>query len=845
MQIIFSIIIGLLVAITFFNLAIVIARYQVRIYAPLLLIGISLISFYAILIQFYQVSGLEESIFFAKLAYSFLFITMLPFYWFIYYYSEYKHKAVPIFFSSITIIFLIVLITEPFGIFYANINGVKEFYSVTGTTIKQFDGIKHNYDVAIYLLLVLIIIFVIHASINISKKQSLLRALNFGSSMSLILLGVLIDKYIYNFEKEVLFALVLPVMTQILVQDILNLPKLKSELEKSKSLFENIFEKAPSAMIKIETDGKILLANKVLLSSLELRPDEVIGKHFLSFIAPADKEKSLNRFSDLLSSKTKTDKSKYRLISKSGIRWFKLNSTFFTKDKINPAYIISVGEDITEKELIAGQLVESKTIFQQLFDNINSGVAIYRSTKDNSNFEIIDINKAGQLLSKVNIDKVKGKFITEIFPSVKEMGLFEILIKVNNTGKPNYLPYTVYEDNRLKQWVENYVFKLPSGMLVAIYEDISEKQRAYNIIRDNEARYKLLANATSEAVFISDKDGIIELNSTAPEIFGYTYDELIGKNGMALVAPESKEIAKNNLLTKDTSEFEIQFMRKNGEIFPGFISSKIFIYKGSRKRLNIIRDLTTQKENEHALIKAKEKAELSDRLKSTFLAQVSHEIRTPVGAILSFSQLLNSLINNNSEEISDIFEGIESSGKRIIRTINLILNVSEIQTDSYDFKLKQMSLKNEVLQPIVKEFKYQANLKKLKLTLKCDENIQINADEYSTIQIFANLIDNAIKYTNEGFIKLEVTTNDSGEISVKVIDSGIGISEEFLPDLFKPFTQEEDGYTRKYEGTGLGLTLVAEYCKMNNIELSVESQKGKGTTFKTVFKPNTSLSFNS
>ena len=111
----------------------------------------------------------------------------------------------------------------------------------------------------------------------------------------------------------------------------------------------------------------------------------------------------------------------------------------------------------------------------------------------------------------------------------------------------------------------------------------------------------------------------------------------------------------------------------------------------------------------------------------------------------------------------------------------------------------------------------------------------ITGDEYSAMQIFINLVDNAIKYTNQGKVEIVISKTHENKVEVKIIDSGIGISKEYIGNLFTPFSQEEQGYTRRFEGNGLGLALVKRYCEMNNAEIMVESVKGKGSTFKVVF----------
>ena len=116
-----------------------------------------------------------------------------------------------------------------------------------------------------------------------------------------------------------------------------------------------------------------------------------------------------------------------------------------------------------------------------------------------------------------------------------------------------------------------------------------------------------------------------------------------------------------------------------------------------------------------------------------------------------------------------------------------------------------------------------------------NKNNSIKCDEYSIHQIFSNLIDNAVKYTASGSVIIELRKDKDNKIEVEVKDTGIGISEDYLQNLFLPFSQEEQGYTRKFDGNGLGLALVKKYCELNNIGISVSSKKGTGTSFTLIF----------
>ena len=244
------------------------------------------------------------------------------------------------------------------------------------------------------------------------------------------------------------------------------------------------------------------------------------------------------------------------------------------------------------------------------------------------------------------------------------------------------------------------------------------------------------------------------------------------------------------------------------------------------------------KEAQAELLLAKEKAENSDKLKSEFLAQMSHEIRTPINSILSFSGLIKDEFEPRlTSEYRSCFNAINKAGDRIIRTVDMILNMSDLQTGSYEVHPSEYNLFESVKAGLSEEFTHKAREKGLEFKLNTPVfPTIIQADEYTVNQIFANLIDNALKYTSSGKVEVSFEDLNKNEFAAKITDTGIGISEDFIPRMFEPFTQEEQGYTRRYEGNGLGLALVKKYCDLSNVKINVTSTKGKGTTFHLNFR---------
>ncbi|MBU2506339.1 MAG: GAF domain-containing sensor histidine kinase [Bacteroidetes bacterium] len=286
--------------------------------------------------------------------------------------------------------------------------------------------------------------------------------------------------------------------------------------------------------------------------------------------------------------------------------------------------------------------------------------------------------------------------------------------------------------------------------------------------------------------------------------------------------------------SKTIHKIKIKEITDTYEILAGQAATAIRnaqLYNGQIQAFNALQESNT------LLTQAKEDAEKSDRLKSEFLAQMSHEIRTPLHILMSYSTFLKEEIAEHlDDELSSNFSAIEDAGKRIIRTTDLILNMSEVQTGNYDYIPSQFSIYDEIIENLLKDYAEEIERKKLKISVVRNERKDfIEADKYSIFQVFSNLIDNAIKYTNEGSIQVSIARNGDKNLFVSVADSGIGISESYMPNLFKPFSQEEQGYSRKYEGNGLGLALIKNYCDLNNAQIEVKSKKSSGSTFIVTF----------
>ncbi len=376
--------------------------------------------------------------------------------------------------------------------------------------------------------------------------------------------------------------------------------------------------------------------------------------------------------------------------------------------------------------------------------------------------------------------------------------------------------------------------------------EINQRKMAEFSLRQSEEQFKLLFELAPIGMVIDSPEGkILKVNKAFCETVGYSETELIGKDAQSLIYPEDIMVLEK--LHRDLIDeiypdiyIEKRFLRKDSEIIYTIIKS-VLVRDDEGKPLHFIDqiiDISKRKQVEKELLVAKEKAEESDRLKTAFLAQMSHEIRTPLNIILNATPLLADETAYLNKEKELLLEAVSSSGKRLLRTIDLILNMSSVQAGNYkpNFEIIQLE---KILGELVRDFYALSIEKNIELGFVNDlKNPEIRADKYTLIQIFQNLIGNAVKYTRKGSVTIKVYKNKDEKICVDIKDTGIGMSKEYQANLFSPFSQENVGYKREFEGNGLGLALVKKYVDINNSEIKVCSEKDKGSVFTVIFQNN-------
>jgi len=241
-------------------------------------------------------------------------------------------------------------------------------------------------------------------------------------------------------------------------------------------------------------------------------------------------------------------------------------------------------------------------------------------------------------------------------------------------------------------------------------------------------------------------------------------------------------------------------------------------------------DLTLMIESKRRIIEAKELAEMNDRLKSAFLSNMSHEIRTPLNGIIGFSDMLLKMDFSELEK-SEFLQIINKSGKRLMNLVNDIVDLSKIQSGQVQPSYKPFNLKN-LIYDLFYFFKPRAEEKAIQFKLKVEQvnNINITSDENKIHQILSNLVSNAIKFTNVGYIELRCEL-EKNIIIFNVSDSGIGIPENADVNIFDRFSRIENDSQYNFDGAGLGLAITKGLVEMLGGSIRYESEINKGTTF--------------
>ena len=390
-----------------------------------------------------------------------------------------------------------------------------------------------------------------------------------------------------------------------------------------------------------------------------------------------------------------------------------------------------------------------------------------------------------------------------------------------------------------------------NGILIN-YHDVTELQEAEEKLRRSEERFKALHNASFGGIAIHDKGMILDCNKGLVDKSGYSMDELIGMNGLELIAEDCREFVMKKIIAGYDKPYQTTGLRKNGEEYPLRLEGRNVPYRDSQVRVVEFRDITDtkrveleiqQKNQELAttlerikkinseLEKAKERAEESDRLKTAFLSNLSHEIRTPMNGILGFADLLSSE-DLEAEDQQSYVSIIQQSGERMLSLINDLIDISHIETGQIKISKKEVNI-NQLLTRVFAFFKPLAEQSGLEFTLEKglqEKDSFLLTDPTRVEQVLTNLLGNAIKFTKQGEISFGYKQTQN-QLRFWIKDTGRGIPPDMTEAVFERFRQVDDSTYREEEGSGLGLAISKSIVELLGGEIGVISEIGSGSEF--------------
>lgn len=621
------------------------------------------------------------------------------------------------------------------------------------------------------------------------------------------------------------------------VLDITERKQAETALRESEERFRTLYNDAVVGLYRTNSQGEILLANHALVKMLRFQSFDELAAINLnrSGVGTAYQRQ---KFIDQIEKEGEVKDLEVIWICRDGKEIFvreNAKAIYDSNGKI--FYYDGTVEDITEQKKAAEALKKIQHLFETLA--LVSPVGIFRTDQDGYTTYVNPryLNLTGLSLEEV----MGGGWLNAVHPDDKE--------KLKENWLSDFKSHEIFNaeyrfirpdgtivwvmGNAVPEWIDNKIV----GYIGTI-TDITESKQVEIVLRKSEEKYRMIFENVQDLYYEVMIDGTILEVSPSIEILSkgqYKMDDLIGKSMFDFYSePKERQALLEALQERGAvRDFEITLKNSDGSKIPCSISAKIIfdVHGHPEKIIGSMHDITDRKNASEALKLAKEKAEASDKLKTTFLNNISHEVRTPMNGILGFAEIM-SQPDLSEEEKKDSISMLHESSDRLLNTITNYMDISLITSGNMSVNKKDF-IPGQVLRKIFDNYKTICSNRKLELLLKIPEqtdNILINSDPEIFQKIIAHLLSNAIKFTEKGSINFGYIIHE-GEIEFFVKDTGIGIGKESVDNIFDRFVKEDHGPSRLSEGSGLGLSIAKGMVEIIGGNIRVESEIGVGSCF--------------
>jgi len=519
-------------------------------------------------------------------------------------------------------------------------------------------------------------------------------------------------------------------------------------------------------------------------------------------------------------------------------------SVFETKlepilDSLGVCRMISgISRDITDWKKARQALLESEEKYRLLFDAESDALLML----DGDTGLILDANQAAVGLYGYPLEELRTKRLSDLStqPEKNQRAFDEewtqVALRWHRRQDGQVFPTEITSS---KLMIGEHKIRI-----IAI-RDVTQRMVAEEELRRSEERFRLAIENAPISVSIVTQEGIIlYMNRRGCELFECLPEDVVGQQVVERfwVNPAQRAEWLERLRNEGhIVDFEVRYQNLAQTRKLWVLASGVFIqYQGQRVVLTFQYDISQRKEMEGQLIGAMRRAEAASLAKSEFLAHMSHEIRTPLNAVIGYAELLAGLDLDSRHR--HYLDSIRIAGKGLLTLINDILDLSRIEAGALTLRRSGVDLP-ALLAEIGQIFRLSLEQKNLTWQVALEEGVpeRMLLDEARLRQVLLNLVGNAVKFTEQGGVRIEVTVRPEGEdgrlgLRIDVIDTGIGIAEEDLSSIFDAFRQPTGQCLRKYGGTGLGLTICRRLAGLMNGEVTVTSQLGRGSTFSLTLR---------
>ena len=643
--------------------------------------------------------------------------------------------------------------------------------------------------------------------------------------------------------------------------------------------FENIldeicrYSKSDAGCI-VETSGKekmsLLVCGRIDKSDKDL--DAIIG------LISSKKELSESKIKSSKSFKSFAKRNNFKSFYKERL-FQRINSQIylllFSKNKLPGAAVLhknivnllerydnkSVQSELNKTGVPQEKIVSHFETGEILLETLNTINAVLYSTNA-AGSEYNYITEAARTLFGFSPEEIyKNKFhvLRSILP--EHFRDFKEFIKKLRKGEEQVIEYRMKDRFGKEHWVRHSgspIFRNNKIVrIVGIIHDITEEKKTQLRLEHSEERFRILIDTADDLIFVLDGFGYFSMvNKNGANALGYTPDEMIGKHFLEFISKEDEtkiaESFSKILSSKNVTTFEANFLDRFDKEVTFEIGSKPMISEGEVSgMLSIGRNISNRKLNEQKIRELNAKLieanriisierergrhkitvlEELNKLKSEFISNVSHELRTPLASIVGFAETIlyeNDLPKETVHEFSEI---ILTEGKRLAKLINDLLDFSKLESGEEELNKISLNLV-ELMNTVLKNFENQIGEKNLVISKEYSpKEVILNADKERLTKVFVNLLANAIKFTNTGG-RISIIIQEFGkEIEIAITDTGVGIPEKDLTNLFQKFNKVQRA-TTQIGGTGFGLVTVKQIVDLHKGFIKVRSEVNKGTTF--------------